>query len=89
MFMLTSIKLRQVYSLQVDLLGGIFVAGASQISVEAAFSFLTSAIIGVQVLVELEKGKTLNRPLACPVEMRDSPQELRPRVNYAHVFMPN
>lgn len=63
-FMLTVAGLYQVYPIPVGLLAGVFIAGAFQSPVEAAFCVLASIVIGVPVLIALEKGKILNWPLS-------------------------
>jgi len=63
-FMLIVGGLYQVYPIPTSLLAGIFVAGAFQTPIEAAYCVLGSIVIGVPALVALEKGKILNWPLS-------------------------
>jgi len=63
-FMLIVGGLYQVYPIPVELLAGIFVAGAFQTPVEAAYCILASTIVGIPALVALEKGKMLSWPLS-------------------------
>lgn len=63
-FMLIVGGLYQVYPIPVELLAGIFVAGAFQTPVEAAYCILASTIVGIPALVALEKGKVLSWPLS-------------------------
>lgn len=62
-FMLIVGGLYQVYPIPVDLLAGVFVLGAFQTPVEAAYSILASVLVGVPALVALEKSKILSWPL--------------------------
>lgn len=63
-FMLTVVGLYQVYPIPVTLLAGVFIAGAFQTPLEAAFCVLASTLVGVPVLIALEKGKILDWPLS-------------------------
>ena len=63
-FMLIVAGLYQVYPIPTNLLAGIFVAGAFQTPIEAAYCVLGSTVVGVPALVALEKGKILNWPLS-------------------------
>jgi hypothetical protein len=63
-FMLTVVGLYQLYPIPVRLLGGVFIAGAFQTPLEAAFCVLVSGLVGVPALVALEKGKILSWPLS-------------------------
>jgi hypothetical protein len=63
-FMLTVGGLYQLYPIPVGLLAGIFIAGAFQTPIEAAFCVLASTLVGVPALVALEKSKMLRWPLS-------------------------
>jgi hypothetical protein len=63
-FMLTVGGLYQLYPIPVSLLAGIFIAGAFQTPLEAAFCVLASTLVGVPVLIALEKSKMLSWPLS-------------------------
>ena len=63
-FMLIVGGLYQIYPIPTNLLAGIFIAGAFQTPLEAAYCILGSTLIGVPVLIALEKGKILSWPLA-------------------------
>ncbi len=63
-FMLIVGGLYQIYPIPTHLLAGIFIAGAFQTPLEAAYCILGSILIGVPVLIALEKGKILSWPLA-------------------------
>lgn len=63
-FMLIVGGLYQLYPIPVELLAGVFVAGAFQTPIEAVYCILTSTIVGIPVLVALEKGKMLSWPLS-------------------------
>ncbi len=62
-FMLIVGGLYKAYPIPVDLLAGVFVLGAFQTPVEAAYSILASVLVGVPALVALEKSKILSWPL--------------------------
>jgi hypothetical protein len=63
-FMLTVGGLYQLYPIPASLLAGIFIAGAFQTPLEAAFCVLASTLVGVPVLIALEKSKMLSWPLS-------------------------
>jgi hypothetical protein len=63
-FMLTVGGLYQLYPIPVGLLAGVFIMGAFQTPLEAAFCVLASTLIGVPALIALEKGKILSWPLS-------------------------
>jgi hypothetical protein len=63
-FMLTVVGLYQLYPIPVRLLAGVFIAGAFQTPLEAAFCVLASTLVGVPALIALEKGKILSWPLS-------------------------
>jgi hypothetical protein len=62
-FMLVVMGLYQVYPIPLELLPGIFIAGAFQTPIEAAYSVAIVVIVGVPVLVALEKSRVLSWPL--------------------------
>ena len=62
-FMLTVGGIYQVYPIPVDALPAIFVAGAIQTPLEAAYSVAVATVIGVPVLIALEKSRILPWPL--------------------------
>jgi len=63
-FMLTVLGLYQLYPIPASLLAGLFIAGAFQTPLEAAFCVLASTLVGVPVLIALEKGRILSWPLS-------------------------
>jgi hypothetical protein len=63
-FMLIVGGLYQLYPIPVGLLAGIFIAGAFQTPVEAAFCVLASTLVGVPALVVLKRSKMLRWPLS-------------------------
>jgi hypothetical protein len=63
-FMLIVGGLYQLYPIPVGLLAGIFIAGAFQTPVEAAFCILASTLVGVPALLALERSKMLRWPLS-------------------------
>lgn len=63
-FMLIVGGLYQVYPIPVELLAGVFVLGAFQTPVEAAYCIATAVIVGVPALVALEKSRLLSWPLS-------------------------
>jgi hypothetical protein len=63
-FMLIVGGLYQLYPIPVGLLAGIFIAGAVQTPLEAAFCVLASTLVGVPALIAIEKSKMLRWPLS-------------------------
>jgi hypothetical protein len=63
-FMLIVGGLYQLYPIPVGLLAGIFIAGAVQTPLEAVFCVLGSTLVGVPVLIAIEKSKMLRWPLS-------------------------
>jgi hypothetical protein len=63
-FMLTVLGLYQLYPIPASLLAALFIAGAFQTPLEAVFCVLASTLVGVPVLIALEKGKILRWPLS-------------------------
>jgi hypothetical protein len=63
-FMLIVGGLYQVYPIPIEALPAIFVAGAIQTPVEAAYSVLAAIVVGVPVLIALEKSRMLSWPLS-------------------------
>jgi len=62
-FMLIVGGLYQVYPIPIEALPAIFVAGAIQTPLEAAYSVLAAVVVGVPVLIALEKSRMLSWPL--------------------------
>jgi len=62
-FMLIVGGLYQVYPIPIEALPVIFVAGAIQTPLEAAYSVLAAVVVGVPVLIALEKSRMLSWPL--------------------------
>jgi len=62
-FMLIVGELYQVYPIPIEALPAIFVAGAIQTPLEAAYSVLAAVVVGVPVLIALEKSRMLSWPL--------------------------
>jgi len=62
-FMLIVGGLYQVYPIPIEALPAIFVAGAIQTPLEAAYSILAAVVVGVPVLMALEKSRILSWPL--------------------------
>ena len=62
-FMLIVLGLYQVYPIPIDLLPEIFVAGAFTTPVEAAYAVGTCSLVGVPLLISLEKGALIRWPL--------------------------
>jgi hypothetical protein len=62
-FMLMVGGLYQVYPIPIEALPAIFVAGAIQTPLEAAYSVLAAIVVGVPVLIALEKSRMLRWPL--------------------------
>jgi len=62
-FLLTVCGLYQVYGLTVEALPAIFILGAFQTPIEAAYTVAVAAIVGVPVLSTLKKSKLLRWPL--------------------------
>jgi hypothetical protein len=62
-FMLIVLGLYQVYPIPVDLLPEIFVAGAFTTPVEAAYATTICSLIGVPLLVALERSRVLRWPI--------------------------
>jgi hypothetical protein len=63
-FMLIVGGLYQVYPIPIEALPAIFVAGAIQTPLEAAYSVAVATVVGVPVLIALEKSKMLSWPLS-------------------------
>jgi hypothetical protein len=63
-FMLIVVGLYQIYPIPIDAFPALFVAGAIQTPVEAAYSVTVATVVGVPVLIALEKGKILSWPLS-------------------------
>jgi len=63
-FMLIVLGLYQVYPIPIELLPEIFVAGAFTTPVEAAYTIIVCTIVGVPLLISLEKSGLLHWPLA-------------------------
>lgn len=63
-FLLIVGGLYQVYPIPIDALPAVFVAGAIQTPVEAAYSVAAVVLVGVPVLIALEKSKMLSWPLS-------------------------
>jgi len=62
-FLLTVCGLYQVYGLTVEALPAIFILGAFQTPIEAAYTVAVATIVGVPVLSTLKKSKLLRWPL--------------------------
>jgi len=62
-FMLIVGGLYQVYPIPIEALPAIFVAGAIQTPLEAAYTIVTAAVVGVPLLIALEKSGMLTWPL--------------------------
>jgi hypothetical protein len=62
-FMLIVAGLYQVYPIPVGALPAIFIAGAIQTPVEAAYSVASAILVGVPALIALEKSRMLSWPL--------------------------
>jgi hypothetical protein len=62
-FMLTVGGLYQVYPIPIEALPAIFVAGAIQTPLEAAYTIVTATVVGVPLLIALEKSGMLTWPL--------------------------
>ncbi len=56
--------LYQVYPIPVEALPAIFIAGAVQTPLEAAYSVTAATVVGVPVLIALEKSRMLRWPLS-------------------------
>jgi len=63
-FMLIVGGLYQVYPIPIEALPAIFVAGAIQTPIEALYSVAASTVIGVPVLIALERSRILTWPLS-------------------------
>jgi len=63
-FMLIVGGLYQVYPIPIEALPAIFVAGAIQTPVEAAYSVAVAVVVGVPALIALEKSRMLSWPLS-------------------------
>jgi hypothetical protein len=63
-FMLIVGGLYQVYPIPIEALPALFVAGAVQTPIEAAYSVAACVLVGVPVLIALEKSKMLIWPLS-------------------------
>ena len=63
-FMLTVGGFYQLYPIPVDLLAGIFIAGAFQTPLEGAVCVLASTLVGVPALIALARGRILDWPLS-------------------------
>jgi len=56
--------LYQVYPIPIEALPAIFVAGAIQTPLEAAYSVAAAVVVGVPALIALEKSRMLSWPLS-------------------------
>lgn len=65
-FMLADLGLYQLYGLPAGAWSAIFIAGALQTPIEAAYSVLLSSIVGVPVLIALRAARILDWPLSRP-----------------------
>jgi hypothetical protein len=63
-FMLIVGGLYQVYPIPIEALPAIFVAGAIQTPLEAAYSVAAAVVVGVPALIALEKSRMLSWPLS-------------------------
>ncbi len=63
-FMLIVAGLYQLYPIPIEWLPEIFILGAVQTPIEAAFSVVMATIVGVPVLIALQRSKILNWPLS-------------------------
>jgi hypothetical protein len=63
-FMLVVVGLYQIYPIPIDAFSALFVAGAIQTPVEAAYSVMVATVVGVPVLMALEKSGILKWPLS-------------------------
>lgn len=63
-FMLIVGGLYQLYPIPIEALPAIFVAGAIQTPLEAAYSVTVATVVGVPVLIALEKSRMLSWPLS-------------------------
>jgi hypothetical protein len=62
-FMLADLGLYQLYGLPSNAWSAIFIAGAFQTPIEAAYSVLIASIVGVPVLIALKAARILDWPL--------------------------
>jgi len=63
-FMLADLGLYQFYALPAGAWSVIFIAGAFQTPVEAAYSVLLASVVGVPVLIALRAAKILDWPFS-------------------------
>jgi len=63
-FMLTVVGLYQVYPIPIELLPSIFILGAFQTPLEAAYCAASAAVVGTPVLVALKRSRMLDWPLS-------------------------
>jgi hypothetical protein len=63
-FMLIVGGFYQLYPIPIDAFPAIFIAGAIQTPIEAAYSIVAATVVGVPVLIALEKSKMLFWPLS-------------------------
>lgn len=63
-FLLIVGGLYQVYPIPIEALPAIFVAGAFQTPLEAAYTIVTATVVGVPLLIALEKSGMLTWPFA-------------------------
>jgi len=63
-FMLIVGGLYQVYPIPIEALPAVFVAGAIQTPIEAAYTVAAATVVGVPVLIALEKSRMLSWPLS-------------------------
>jgi hypothetical protein len=63
-FMLVVVGLYQVYPIPIGLLPGLFVTGAFTTPLEAVYTVLTCSLVGVPLMMSLEKSKLIHYPLS-------------------------
>ena len=72
-FMLIVGGIYQIYPIPAGLLPGIFVAGAFQTPLEAVYSVAAATIVGVPILIALERSGILSWPLNWHPQRADEP----------------